>query len=604
MAIISRLAVLLGLDAGEFNANLGKAKDKVEGFSTGAKISLLAVGTAFAASAREAINFADKINDVAKANEMSVQSVLRMSQALSMSGGNADDAGKLMASLSNKIDEAAQGGAKAQKAFTSIGVSLKDLRTLTPDELFQKTVKALAGVEDTAKRNAMAMDMFGRAVRGVDIKGMADEFEKAKGKFAGSDETFKKIGESVDRLDKFFFNLKVTLANAVAPAFDALTISMENWQARSKGIVDRFAEIRKEAGWWAAWKDKEGIEKYNAPSQREFGSVQGANIPGIMSGIGGVAGSKKDVRDVIKAIDKEADAEAKKAKEAAKRQQEFYEKELLITQAKGERLQKEYELAFLTENERKLQLELFDIEQKRKQLTLGDQFGRKMTEDQANKWAEAEKARAKEAYQIGEAQRSFEYGWKKAFATYADNASNAAKLGEQAFVSVTQNLETALDNFVQTGKLKFGDLAKSIISDLLKIQLKAQAMSIFEGSGIGGFFSSFFGGGGGGGLFSTAPKSGGLKLAFADGGDPPVGMASLVGERGPELFVPKTAGTIIPNHQLGSMGGGAQVVYNGPYIANMSAIDTQSATQFLSRNKQAVFAANQSATRSLPQSRS
>ena len=31
MAIISRLAVLLGLDAGEFNANLGKAKEKVEG---------------------------------------------------------------------------------------------------------------------------------------------------------------------------------------------------------------------------------------------------------------------------------------------------------------------------------------------------------------------------------------------------------------------------------------------------------------------------------------------------------------------------------------------------------------------------------------------
>jgi hypothetical protein len=28
-------------------------------------------------------------------------------------------------------------------------------------------------------------------------------------------------------------------------------------------------------------------------------------------------------------------------------------------------------------------------------------------------------------------------------------------------------------------------------------------------------------------------------------------MASLVGERGPELFVPKAAGTIIPNHQLG-----------------------------------------------------
>ena len=144
MAIISRLAVLLGLDAGEFNANLGKAKDKVEGFSTGAKISLLAVGTAFAASAREAINFADRINDVSKANDMSVQSVLRMSNALSQNGGNTDDAGKLMASFANKIDEAAQGSEKAQKAFLSIGVSLKDLKTLAPQDLFEKTVKSLA----------------------------------------------------------------------------------------------------------------------------------------------------------------------------------------------------------------------------------------------------------------------------------------------------------------------------------------------------------------------------------------------------------------------------------------------------------------------------
>jgi hypothetical protein len=601
MAIISRLAVLLGLDAGEFNANLGKAKDKVEGFSTGAKISLLAVGTAFAASAREAINFADKINDVAKANEMSVQSVLRMSNALTQNGGNSEDAGKLMASFANKVDEAAQGSEKAQKAFLSIGVSLKDLRTLAPQELFEKTVKSLSAVEDTTRRNALAMDMFGRAMRGIDIKGFADDLDKTKNKFAESDEAFKKIGVSVDRLDKLFFNLKVNLAEGLAPAFDAATQAMERHFEKQGKLVQRFAEIRKEAGWWAAWKDKEGFQKYVAPSEREFGSVQGANVPGIMSGIGGIAAPKKNIREVTEAKNKEAEAEAKRLAEAAKKQQEFYERELLISKAKGERLQKEHELAFLTENERKLQLELFDIEQKRQQLTLGDQFGRKMNQEQANSWAEAEKARAREAYQVGEAQRSFEFGWQKAFATYADNASNAAKLGEQAFVSVTQNLETALERFVETGKLSFGDLAKSIIGDLLKIQLKAQATSIFQSSGIGSFFSGLFGGGGGGG---GKAFTGGIKLkGFADGGNPPVGVPSMVGESGPELFVPKTAGTIIPNNQLSSMGGGPQVVYNGPYIASMSAIDTQSATQFLSRNKQAVFAANQSATRSLPQSR-
>lgn len=33
---------------------------------------------------------------------------------------------------------------------------------------------------------------------------------------------------------------------------------------------------------------------------------------------------------------------------------------------------------------------------------------------------------------------------------------------------------------------------------------------------------------------------------FADGGDPPLGKVSVVGERGPELFVPKRQGTIVP----------------------------------------------------------
>lgn len=36
----------------------------------------------------------------------------------------------------------------------------------------------------------------------------------------------------------------------------------------------------------------------------------------------------------------------------------------------------------------------------------------------------------------------------------------------------------------------------------------------------------------------------------------------IVGERGPELFVPNSSGTIIPNNQLGGMGGDVSVVVN------------------------------------------
>ena len=48
-------------------------------------------------------------------------------------------------------------------------------------------------------------------------------------------------------------------------------------------------------------------------------------------------------------------------------------------------------------------------------------------------------------------------------------------------------------------------------------------------------------------------KGGGILglLPFADGGSPPVGRPSIVGEKGPELFVPRSSGNIIPNNKLG-----------------------------------------------------
>jgi hypothetical protein len=51
----------------------------------------------------------------------------------------------------------------------------------------------------------------------------------------------------------------------------------------------------------------------------------------------------------------------------------------------------------------------------------------------------------------------------------------------------------------------------------------------------------------------------GRILGFAGGGIPPTGRASIVGEKGPELFVPGTSGRIVPNNELakGSSGNGS-----------------------------------------------
>jgi lambda family phage tail tape measure protein len=187
-----------------------------------------------------------------------------------------------------------------------------------------------------------------------------------------------------------------------------------------------------------------------------------------------------------------------------------------------------------------------------------------------------------------DAQKTFAYGWDKAFNDYKEAAFNAAAEGGQAFQTFSKGMESAIDSFVETGKISFASLTESIIKDLLKIALRKQMLNLMDMStgGVGTLISA------------------GMKFfGFADGGDPPVGVPSMVGERGPELFIPKTAGTIVPNNMLRGNDTGPTINYNGPYIANLSAIDTQSGAAFLAKNKQAVWATYQSANRSIPMSR-
>jgi murein DD-endopeptidase MepM/ murein hydrolase activator NlpD len=74
-------------------------------------------------------------------------------------------------------------------------------------------------------------------------------------------------------------------------------------------------------------------------------------------------------------------------------------------------------------------------------------------------------------------------------------------------------------------------------------------------TGLGSLFS-----GGSFNFGSFLPLLGNLFGGFfAEGGDPPIGKVSVVGENGPELIVPKSATTVIPNRSLNLKGGGMNI---------------------------------------------
>lgn len=94
---------------------------------------------------------------------------------------------------------------------------------------------------------------------------------------------------------------------------------------------------------------------------------------------------------------------------------------------------------------------------------------------------------------------------------------------------------------------------------------------------------ALFGGGGGGGF--------GIPF-LADGGKTVGGRPYIVGERGPELFVPSTAGTVVPNDQLG-MGTSGPVNVN----FNINAVDAASFDELLLSRKNLIVGTIQQAFR-------
>lgn len=121
---------------------------------------------------------------------------------------------------------------------------------------------------------------------------------------------------------------------------------------------------------------------------------------------------------------------------------------------------------------------------------------------------------------------------------------------------------------IKTGKMAFKDFVASALEDLARLIFKmtvtipiAKAISQALGGDTGNNNQQPKAQNSGGGLVVSLLKAGAKLLGFADGGNPPVGVPSIVGERGPELFVPRSSGTIIPNHQLGwgNAGGGQSI---------------------------------------------
>jgi hypothetical protein len=133
----------------------------------------------------------------------------------------------------------------------------------------------------------------------------------------------------------------------------------------------------------------------------------------------------------------------------------------------------------------------------------------------------------------------------------AQLTSELVTTGFQDMLTGTKSAEEVFANFLRNLAEMLIKTAQQMIATYIAIGI-ARAFGLGQSPAVGTRASDF-------NLTGFGPLDDIGIAGFANGGNPPVGRPSIVGERGPELFVPKSSGTIVPNNALG---GDVNVVVN------------------------------------------
>jgi len=276
-------------------------------------------------------------------------------------------------------------------------------------------------------------------------------------------------------------------------------------------------------------------------------------------------------------------------------------KDIAIQQAKNDATQKQIDLETTVAGayEARLMAEGRSNELTKEQLSAGKTYNDLLQKRQDLIESELS-ARELLAEEEDRLRKDFSTGWEGAYNDYIENSKNAADRARTYFTDFTRGIEDAFISFAKTGKLSFQNLIDSMIADVIRFQIRS-AISNQSFGGLFGSLGALFGlgkGAGGGSIVDSSVSSSILPGAVfgAAGGSLMADRPRMVGEAGPELFIPASNGTLISNNQLGG-GGTTNINYN------IQAVDASSFRTLVARDPQFIYAVTEQGRRSQPSRR-
>lgn len=191
--------------------------------------------------------FAEQTEIAGQKTGLSTNAIQELGFAAKMTGESSEQMNQGMMRLSRTMANAQQGGAQAEAAFKSVGLSAEQLADMPLDQVLGKVADAFQGAEDGATKSAIAMQLFGRAgtdmipllnkgSEGIDeLRSKAEELGVVMG---GDDvEAGVKLNEQLKEMDAQMTAVKLRAGSDLAPSLVAIGGAMEAASTKG-GLLD------------------------------------------------------------------------------------------------------------------------------------------------------------------------------------------------------------------------------------------------------------------------------------------------------------------------------------------------------------------------------
>ena len=484
--------------------------------------AVLAAGAAFVAMTKSIMDSADSMAKASRSIGISTESLSALQYAAELSGVSANE-------LNQSLIRLNKSAADGNKAFDAMGISVRDAQgnLKATDTLLKEVSDRFSSYADGAAKSALAQEIFGRS--GAQMISLLNE---------GS--------EGLSRMEAEAQRLGIVISGDLAKNSEALNDNLSKIALAAKGAAIEIAGplIRALADVTTRF-----LEASNAG--RGFWASLGVAIDPLQ-GVGG----RSTIRDATKDI-------------------ENLQKRIELMAATGATTQNNPIFQMLNLQLAQAKINLADLEKIQRLMGPAAPKGAApMVGDQA--------AAKKERESYDQWMRSMQDGENRYRLDMVDKRIAAEKKAEEDFMAWMEEMRegelqqylkmqdlkderireandklkayadqlgmafgNAFENAIMTGQ-KLSDTLKQLAQDIFRLVLR-QAVTGPIAEAISGALMGGFGG------------------FRANGGPVAGGGTYMVGERGPELFVPNTSGMIVPHEAL--QGGG--VVNNVSVSVNM-----------------------------------